>query len=159
MENYYFDGQRDGEKVIAVWRRNPWTLTRSALILVLLTWLAIYAFKGFGFIVIALWLIIAPIVAFYGWFIWWNDTYILTNQRLIDIDQRKLFHRLVAEIPLENIQDVIYETRGLNQTIFNFGTIKVQTASGKTVSSMSGITDPLSVQQAILREVSKKKKP
>lgn len=157
MENYYFDGQRDNEKVIAVWRRNPWTLTKSAIFLVLLTWLAVYLFQDFGLITIAIWLITVPSLAFFNWFTWWNDIYILTSQRLIDIDQRRLFHKLVAEIPLENIQDVIYEVRGINQTIFNFGTVKVQTASGKTVSSMDGINDPLSVQQAILREVSKKK--
>lgn len=157
MDNYYFDGQRDNEKVVTVWRRNPWTLSGKVFIIILLSWGAVFAYQYFGLITLALWLIIVPLFCFYAWFIWWNDIYILTNQRLIDIDQRKLFHKIVAEIPLENVQEVVYETKGLRETIFKFGTVKVLTGSGNTVSVVKGITEPLAVQQVILRESTKRK--
>ncbi len=158
MENYYFDGQRDSEKIVTIWRRNLWTLSNRVLVIILLSWGAVFAFKYFGSIAIALWLVIVPLFGFYSWFIWWHDIYILTNQRLIDIDQRKIFHKIVAEIPLENVQEVVYEVKGLRETVFKFGTVKVLTGSGNTVSEVKGITDPLSVQQTILRESTKRKK-
>ena len=155
-EGVYFDGQRDNERVLAVWRRHPWTLAQPAGAVLFLSLLVIASFRFFGAstttsLLLGTWLIGAPAVVGYTWYRWWNDVYLLTNQRLIDVDQKKLFHRVVAEAPLENVQDVSFETRGVVQTIFNYGTVFVKTASVTTEIAMEGVTDPQSVQQAVLR--------
>jgi len=156
MTEEYFDGQRDNEDVIFIWRRHPWTLFKPALLVVLLSWvvaasLFLFGASPFTSLVIGGWLIVVPIVVGYVWFTWWNDLYLLTSVRLVDVDQRRLFHRVVSEVPLENVQDVTFETRGPIQTFLNFGVVNVQTSSVTTQISIEGVADPQSVQQAILR--------
>lgn len=159
----FFDGQRDGEEVLFVWRRNYATMLRDGLIVVALSLAVIYSFSIagaslFSSLLLGLWLIIVPITIGLAWYKWWNDLYILTNQRLVDVDQKKLFYRAVAEAPISNIQDVSFEMRGIVQTFLNYGTVIVQTASVSTRIDMVGMTDPQAVQQAILRTVQASKK-
>jgi uncharacterized membrane protein YdbT with pleckstrin-like domain len=54
---------------------------------------------------------------------------IVTDKRLIDIDQTGLFRREVNELSLDRIEDVSYRQNGIWGAIFNFGTVSVQTAA------------------------------
>lgn len=56
------------------------------------------------------------------------DMWIITDKRIIDIEQRGLFSRETAEVPVSNVQDVTLDVHGILRTIFKFGTIKLQTA-------------------------------
>lgn len=153
---FFFDGQRDGEEVLAVWRRHPWTMAKPALVVLILSLSVIASFRYLGAstvtsLLLGAWLAVVPAVCGYTWFRWWNDIYLLTNLRLIDIDQKKLFHRAVAEAPLSNVQDVSFELKGIMPTILNYGKVFVQTASVTTEIAVEDVMDPQSVQQAILR--------
>jgi uncharacterized membrane protein YdbT with pleckstrin-like domain len=67
---------------------------------------------------------------------------IVTNQRIVDIDQKGLFNREVNELPLANIQDVSHKLNGFLGTIFNFGNVIIQTAGeGGAGGSKSQIED------------------
>lgn len=59
------------------------------------------------------------------------DQWILTNERLIDVDQKGFFNRQVSILHLDAVQDITVESKGLFQTIFGLGTITVQTAASK----------------------------
>lgn len=160
MSDVYFDGQRDNETVIKLWRRHPWTTARAAGIVVLLTLLVIASMQLFGAslttsFAVGIWLIIVPAVVGYTWYIWWNGMYILTNLRLIDIDQRKIFHRTVAELPTDMIQDVRFDVHGPIATVLSFGNVTIETTGGGTSFELEQVTDPQSVQQAILRAAEK----
>lgn len=67
-----------------------------------------------------------------GLFLSWTDHYldmwIVTDRRIIDIEQYGLFSREVSEIPLERVQDVTIEIHGVFETFLKFGTIRIQTA-------------------------------
>lgn len=56
---------------------------------------------------------------------------LLTNRRVIDVDQSGLFAKQVTEVALENIQDIRYTTSGLLPSLFQVGTIVLQTVSGR----------------------------
>jgi len=56
------------------------------------------------------------------------DKWVLTNKRIIDIEQRGFFTRDVASVSYPKIQDATVETVGFLATLFNFGTIQIQTA-------------------------------
>src|SRR3989338_7693655 len=66
-------------------------------------------------------------------FIWWSDYYldvwIITNKRLIDIEQKGLFNRHISEMHMRNIQNVSISIRGIVQTLLRFGDIVVETAA------------------------------
>ena len=56
------------------------------------------------------------------------DVWIVTTKRILDIEQRGIFNRIVAEHSLERIQDVTGSQKGVIQTIFKFGDVYIQTA-------------------------------
>ena len=53
---------------------------------------------------------------------------LLTDQRVIAVEQIGLFSQSVAEFELSRIQDVIVDVSGILSTMMNFGTIKISTA-------------------------------
>lgn len=69
------------------------------------------------------------IFAVYEWIIWYFDVYIISDTRIIQIEQKGVFHRTVSEAPLERVQDVTFDVKGIFPTLFNYGDVKVQTAS------------------------------
>lgn len=77
---------------------------------------------------LSLYCMILLLLLFLVWTNYYLDMWILTDRRLIDIEQHSLFHREVAEIPLSKVQDVTIEVKGIIPTLLKFGTIKIQTA-------------------------------
>ncbi len=60
---------------------------------------------------------------------YWLDVFIVTERRIIDIDQIGLFGHTVSELRLYRIQDVTAQSRGILQSIFSYGDIFIQTAA------------------------------
>ena len=56
------------------------------------------------------------------------DVWIVTNKRIINIEQKGLFNREIAEHTLERIQDVTGTQKGIWQTFFSYGEVYIQTA-------------------------------
>src|SRR3989339_978240 len=59
------------------------------------------------------------------------DTWIITNERIISIEQNGLFNRTASELDLSSVQDTTAEIRGILQTVFTYGQVYVQTAGEK----------------------------
>jgi uncharacterized membrane protein YdbT with pleckstrin-like domain len=59
---------------------------------------------------------------------YWLDAWILTNERIIDIEQKGLFSREVSEFKLDKIQDVSIDVSGVIPTLFHYGSVQIQTA-------------------------------
>lgn len=57
------------------------------------------------------------------------DIWIVTTERIINIEQKGLFFRQVSEQKLYRIQDIKAESRGFFPTIFNYGNLVIQTAA------------------------------
>jgi len=152
---YHFEGQKPYEEVKFVLHRHWATLVRPVLYLVLL-WIGVgivfYVFKASWVTAYVIFGILAFSVLYGGlkWFIWSNSLSIVTDLRVVDIDQRGLFHRTVASAMLENVEDVTVETKGVWASSFNFGTIMIQTGGSERMIEMEEMPDPYAVQQKIL---------
>lgn len=83
------------------------------------------------------------------------DIWYITSKKLIDIDQKFLFHRDEAVLRLENIQDVAIVSKGIIQTLLGFGTIRVQTSGEKREFMMKNIANPEKVKEIIIKEQGK----
>lgn len=59
---------------------------------------------------------------------WFFNIFIITNERIIDIDFINLLYKDIAETQLERVQDISYQTRGIFAAMFNFGDVTIQTA-------------------------------
>lgn len=61
--------------------------------------------------------------------IYFLSSFILTNQRVVKIKQEGIFSRLMFIADLDRVQDVQVEQRGLIPHFYNYGTLRVETAS------------------------------
>src|ERR1035437_6918 len=155
MAQKYFDDQFDDEEVLFVFRKHP-VVMRRGLIFGLLGPLvgtlptAIRPDLGFGYFFggLALGILLGLIVFTPSWISWHFSVFIVTNQRLIQITQKGLFHRSVVDMGLGQIQMVNYEIAGLEQTLLGFGTIMMQTFVGDLV--VHDIHHPAKIQKRIL---------
>ncbi|MFA6110591.1 MAG: hypothetical protein WDA75_17650 [Candidatus Latescibacterota bacterium] len=73
-------------------------------------------------------------VALFGYllavFIHWHfNIFIVTNQRIIDIDFLYLLYKKFAETRIAQVQDISFRTGGIMATFFNYGDVLIQTAS------------------------------
>jgi uncharacterized membrane protein YdbT with pleckstrin-like domain len=104
------------------------------------------------------WLIFVWLATFTTWTNYYLDVWFLTNKRLIDVNQINIFHREIASLHLERIQDVSVEIAGIIPTLLKFGEINVQTAGavGKFVIHDAGT--PERVKKIILDEYHRKVK-
>ena len=72
----------------------------------------------------------------YSKVLWYFSFYLITNQRLRQVRQKSLFKKTVVDLDLENIQSASFGVPGLFGSMFNYGTILVQTSAGDLVLSM-----------------------
>src|SRR3989339_70988 len=86
--------------------------------------------------------------AFVNYFL---DMWIITNDRIVDIRQKGLFARVVAELDLFRVQDVTSEAHGIFATMFDFGNVYIQTAGEQERFVFYNIPEPHKIREAIIR--------
>tara|TARA_Y100001970_G_scaffold266437_1_gene355129 strand:- start:53 stop:607 length:555 start_codon:yes stop_codon:yes gene_type:complete len=57
------------------------------------------------------------------------DVWIITDKRIVDVEQWTLFSRTISELDLFRIQDVTVDTIGFFPTVLKYGTVSIKTAS------------------------------
>jgi len=78
---------------------------------------------------ILFWYMITLAYALESFLSWYFDVYIITDERVIDIEFRNLLDKKFAEAKISMIQDVSSRVAGISQTMFNYGDVRVQTAA------------------------------
>jgi len=156
--NFTFKGQRPEETVRQVIRRHPivffWPLLQATIALAI----AVVVFVYFDFCLVfytiggAAALFIFAVI-FKANFIYQNSFCLITNQRVINVDQRSFFDRQITETDFSKIQDVTNTTSGVIGTAFNIGNIIIQTAGTQNQLIIKKIPDPYEVQQEITKNV------
>lgn len=81
---------------------------------------------------------------------WYLDIWIVTNYRIINIEQHGLFGRTMSELMLYNVQDVTSEIKGFIHTIFDYGVIHIQTAGETKRFEFEDIEHPNHVAKRVL---------
>ncbi|MEZ4180570.1 MAG: PH domain-containing protein [Candidatus Doudnabacteria bacterium] len=76
---------------------------------------------------------------------------VVSDQRIVDIDQKGLLFREVSELNIESIEDVTTEIDGLFGNIFNYGTVFIQTAGTTERFEFENIPNPAKVSSLILK--------
>ena len=160
---------RPDEKIIAVYRRHPVTLIFEIAPLVLFA-LVIIAGALFGGVFIpAKFSVLYPLILFLAVFflhLFWIavfimladfflDVWILTDQRIIAVEQKSLFSRVVSECSLSKIQDTSIEIHGFIPTILHYGNLTVRTASEHEDFIFKNVARPNSVSEEIARTAKK----
>jgi len=133
-----FDGQRDGEKLLFVFRRHIIAMRKGfyALLIPLvitsippLIWsnnLELFLLPIGG-------LVLGLALFLYHFILWYFTIYIVTDQRIRQVTQRGFFGKDVIELRLSKVQNISYNIPGFTGEIFQFGTIVIQTFVGDLV--------------------------
>jgi hypothetical protein len=160
----YFEDQFDDEEVLFVFNRHPIVMRKGIVIasaglltgpLYTLLLTVIYANNpekypspNFFFLSLIASFGLSLLLFMPSWISWHFSVFILTDQRFIQITQKGLFHRAVADLGLSQIQSVNYEVAGLQETLLGFGTIKMQTYVGDM--TIHDVHHPAKIQKKIL---------
>lgn len=133
-----FDGQREGEELLFVFRRHIIAMRKGFYLL-----LGPFALSAIPPLIWQnnLELFILPLVGLgvglllfsYHFMMWYFTVYIVTNQRIRQITQKGFFGKNVVELKLSKIQNISYNIPGFSGEIFKYGTIVVQTYVGDLV--------------------------
>lgn len=134
---------QSSEKIITSVRKHWFVMLRTIIaftVLILippltLTFLPFFT-ASFNFVVVeplvnfflSLYIITLLLFLFLFWMDYYLDMWIVTDQRIIAIEQKGLFSREISEVPLPHVQDITIDISGIVETFLKFGTIRIQTA-------------------------------
>jgi hypothetical protein len=70
----------------------------------------------------------AAIVGLRAYVKWANTMLVVTDRRVIDVERRAFFDRIVSEAPYAHIEDVTYRVSGIVPTLFRHGDLRIHVA-------------------------------
>lgn len=160
-----FPSQLDDEKIYIVVRQH-WVVLLKKLVIWFIFALALILFRRYGQawlpgffegnigtvtrLFIQVYTLFLTLSLFLIWLIYYLNVQIITDRRIVDIDQVGLFHHEVSELHIENIEDVTSDISGILGTIFNYGDVYVQTAGTIERFEFNGVPDPGAINKLIL---------
>jgi uncharacterized membrane protein YdbT with pleckstrin-like domain len=164
-QHHYFQGimLEPGEEVVTVIHRHPVGIVGIVLVglgalaamVALLMLLLPDAFTnsdtrlsalGIATVLLAL----ASLMLLAAIFVYRQSRIMVTNKNLVQIMQKTLFNKKISRLSMSNVEDVNAEQRGILATIFNFGTLLVQTAGEKDNFSFTLCPNPNKYAEQIL---------
>jgi len=160
-----FPGKQEDEEVKLLLRRHPFILIRQNIIYLLyfavplilyllgksyFTFILSFPIYPIFILLVSLYYFFFLFFLLIEWMDYYFDAWIITDRRLIDVEQVGLFRRSVSETRLEKIQDVTFEIKGLFGTLFHYGSINVQTAGATQNFSINKVSDPARIKTLLL---------
>lgn len=167
LSSFYFPGKEPDEKIVLLLRRHPVVVAKRLLFMLLAglipiaihiwvsnntSWLSDHssifylALVLFGSLVYLFWLLFIYQI----WVNYYLDVWVVTNERIIAMEQVSIFHRDVSELRLDSIQDVSSDVHGIFASLFRYGDILVQTASEKDKFHFEQVPNPEIIARTIL---------
>jgi len=133
-----FDGQREGEELLFVFRRHIIAMRKGFYGLLIpfaisaippLVWqdkleLFLLPLGGLG---------LGILIFAYYYMMWYFTVYIVSNERLRQVTQKGFFGKDVVELRLSKVQNISYNIPGFSGEVFGYGTLVIQTFVGDLV--------------------------
>lgn len=158
--------QKSYEQIIYVLRRHPITFIPRVLFFLILASIPVimYLFLSNYLPNLLLGPISQPLLALSGsvyylsillffyteFIIFYLDIWIVTNDRIVDIEQLGLFSRSTSELDLFRIQDVTSDTHGIIATLFKYGTVHIKTASSNINIIFKNVKNPDKIREDLI---------
>jgi len=87
------------------------------------------------------------------------DLWVITDRRIVAIDQRGFFRRFLSSFRLERLQDMNIEVSGIIPTLLNYGSIEAQTAGGSNEEfKAKNMPDPRGLKALIIHQADERQK-
>ncbi len=142
----HFPNQKPNEHVLLFLRRHWIVVLKILFINTLLALIPIIFFiitlnyttlfesdtvKALTTIIVSAYYLFVILYAFTNFVDYYLDVWMVTNQRVINIEQKGLFSRVVSEKDLGRMQDITSDVDGFWATVLKFGNVHIQTAGEK----------------------------
>lgn len=160
--NIDFDGRKENEDVIVLTRRH-WIILLSpvaggllasllpfVIIIISAQLLIKYNLSNLFTLLWVIYIMMIWFFIFYRLTMHILDTWIVTSERILDIQQLGLFRRKVSELHLISIEDISVNIDGFIQSHFDFGNIEIQTAGVSQRFMFEEIPHPLKIKDDIM---------
>lgn len=154
-QDAHFAGEQDDEEIILLMRAHiittvPWIVATIVLIILPIMILPLFGALGvlngigFGmvFSLLVFWYLCTFTFAFINFLYWYFNVYIVTNQRIVDVDWYSLVHREVNVSQISKIQDITANQIGVLSGLFDYGHVLIQTAGTEPNFEYSNVPHP-----------------
>ncbi len=144
------------ERVLAVLRPHGVSIASKlvgAALLIVLPFLFLFILTTwgvFGWGVIAISLLTGLFLAWRTLRMWDAGVLIVTTHRLIHVDQRGIWARMVREVPMQSVVDVRTERRGMGDVALRVGVLTVSCTSPAPEIRVCLLRKPEAVRELIL---------
>lgn len=112
-----------------------------------LGWSPLLAAFLYSLWLLSLWLVFITIFSDY-----YLDKWVVTNKRIVGIEQRGFFSRETSSIRFDRIQDITATISGPISTLLNFGSLSVQSAGAEQEFTLVNAPKPLLQKEFILAQ-------
>ena len=96
------------------------------------------------------WYIFTLTFAMQAYLRWYYNVFIITNERIIDIDVDSITSSRTSGSSIDKIEDVSIEQTAFLQNVFDFGNVSFQTAASRGEFEMPNVPRPRILQDTIL---------
>lgn len=160
---YTFEGKKPYEKVLILLYRHWFVLASKAVVFALMAFLppVFYLVSGSYIVQWGLFEIFLFVASLYYLFWWYSlfyattmyllDTWVVSDHRIIDSEQKGFFVRRVSELNLAKIQDISVIVKGTIATFLDFGNLEIQTAGTEAKFIFKQIPHPKRVKDLIMQ--------
>lgn len=146
-----FDSQIEGENVLLLLRQHlvtQWKAVLTILFLIIVPFLvSVLPIYGvipvkFSFLGTILWYLFVMGFTLEVFLNWFYNVYIITDERVVDVDFNSLLYKNISSAQLQNVEDITSTTAGALGAIFNFGDIQIQTSAAVTQFEFKAVPQP-----------------
>jgi hypothetical protein len=168
MPNQLFPSQQPNERIILVVREHWFRLFLKMLFIALfaaMPFLLQIIFGSLGSfdpipetergeaissLLLQVYYIVLVIATFIVWILYYLNLHIVSEERIVDIDQVGLLNHMVSELNVETIEDVTGHTIGLFGNLLDYGTVYIQTAGATERFEFDNVPHPGHIAKIIL---------
>lgn len=150
-----FEIQDHEEKIVLVLRQHPITQIKSVLMILFLFVFLPFLLKVAGLTAVLpdkfrvagnIFLVFLAIgMAFRSFLMWFFNVYIITDERIIDVDFISMIYKNISTAKIDNIEDITKKSSGIIANLFDYGTILIQTAATKNEFEFDHVPHPAKV--------------
>lgn len=146
-----FENQEQRERIVLLLRQHwvtqiHWIVGAplGLLLPLFFHWVPVLNFlpPNYKFMTIIAWFLLITAYIYEKFISWYYQVFIITDERIIDINFSNLTYKELSEAKIENIEDVSYKQGGVLRAMFNFGDVVMQTAGAERQFMIESAPEP-----------------
>jgi len=165
-DNVRFDTQAEEEQIILLLRKHwitnlPWLFATFFLLFAPPIVFPYFLLRhppigglpplplNFLLVLFAFWYLVTFGFALVNFIVWYFNVYIVTNERIVDVDFLHLLYKQLSSTRIARIQDITYKLGGVSRALFDFGDVFIQTAGTEPNFDFLAVPHP----EAVVRKI------